>query len=197
MQSFRPLLRAIPRPLVRVVHERDRLQPHRHDAAQSLGKDANARRAGSSLVHALTVAARDPEGLETDSGQPPPCRHRCVYRCANAEARRSAPGKGWKLNRSKSACLLTDQKLCRTTVAFWRKCDTALPGSCRPQGLSASSRARVTKGGRRARSLEKEGAGTVGVTLWATDLGLATSREQDDPPRSAWSAFRPIATPLN
>jgi hypothetical protein len=49
------------------------------------------------------------------------------YRCANAQARRSAPGKGWKLNRSNPRCLLRHQSSCRRTVAIWRNCDKPGP----------------------------------------------------------------------
>jgi len=78
------------------------------------------------------------------------------YGCANAEATRSAPGKGWKLNRSKPACLLRHQSSCRRTVAFWRKCDAFLGQLATP--AAPAPRARVTKQRMSKPRLEKETA---------------------------------------
>jgi hypothetical protein len=44
------------------------------------------------------------------------------YWCANTEATRSAPGKGWKLNRGKPA-LLRHKGYSHRAVAIWRKGD--------------------------------------------------------------------------
>jgi len=49
---------AIHRLRIRVVHERDSLQPHRHDADVALGKLAMMLRASVSLVTAALVIAR-------------------------------------------------------------------------------------------------------------------------------------------
>jgi hypothetical protein len=59
-----------------------------------------------------------PEDLQSDGGQPPPCRPLVRYRCANAQARRSAPGKGWKLNRSKPALLAEAPELLSQECRF-------------------------------------------------------------------------------
>jgi hypothetical protein len=50
----------------------------------------------------------------------------CVIGALTRRARRSAPGKGWTLNRSKPACLLRRRGSCRRTVALWRNCDSTL-----------------------------------------------------------------------
>jgi hypothetical protein len=48
------------------------------------------------------------------------------YGVLNAEATRSAPGKGWKLNRGKPA-LLRHKGSSHRTVAIWRNCDNPGP----------------------------------------------------------------------